>query len=160
MALLRVSLPAAVELQPMPTRLMLARTGEAASVRRARVLGQAPQTQGWQGISLWAVVRGKQYQPGMRPTAWLPHGKARSGYVLPAPALIWAQGRRWIFVGARPAADARQEFFRVPVDGEALPTGGLFTPEALPAEAVLVITGAHALLAEELRGTIPEEDDD
>jgi hypothetical protein len=160
MALLRISLPADADLRPMPTRITLTRAGEAMPARRARVLGRAPQTQGWQGTSLWAVVRDAQFLPGMRPAAWLPQGKARRGYALPASALVWAQGRRWIFVGTPAAASSAQEFFRLAVDGEALPDGGLFTPQKLPADAVLVTTGAHALLAEELRGTIPEEDDD
>ena len=160
MALVRISLPADVNPQPLSARITLTHAGQSAAPRRARVLGRAAQTQGWQGTSLWAVVRDARFVPGMRPSAWLSQGKARSGYALPDSALVWAQGRRWIFVGTPAAPSPMQEFFRVAVDGEALPEGGLFTTRQLPADAVLVTTGAHALLAEELRGTIPEEDDD
>ena len=160
LALVRISLPANVDARPFPARITLTRAGEAAPARRARVLGRAPLTQGWQGTALWAVVRDARFLPGMRPAAWLPQGKAHNGYALPASALVWAQGRRWIFVGTPATPTPRQEFFRLAVEGEALPGGGLFTTRTLPADAVLVTTGAHALLAEELRGTIPEEDDD
>ena len=160
MALVRISLPADADPNPMPARITLTRAGDATPAREARVLGRAPQTQGWQGTSLWALVRDARFLPGMRPAAWLPQGKARRGYALPASALVWAQGRRWIFVGAPVTPASVQEFFRLTVDGEALPDGAVFTTQKLPADAVLVTTGAHALLAEELRGTIPEEDDD
>ena len=89
--------------------------------------------------------------PGMALTAWLElPEKPRAGFSIPRSAVLRHDGRAWVYV-----QEEEEKFVRKPVtldtplDGEK----GWFVAEGggIAADDLLVITGAQALLSEELK---------
>ena len=84
----------------------------------------------------------------------MPVGRAVKGVIVPQSAVVWWQGKAWVYVAASPTTFIRRE----------TPTGnpvsaGYFVPgSALAAGTKLATAGAQALLSEEFRSQIQEED--
>jgi hypothetical protein len=88
-------------------------------------------------------------RPGTAVTAWLElPEKARAGFLVPRAAILRHDGRTWVYV-----AEEDGEFARKPVKLELPLADGWFVPAegGVEAEEKLVIAGAPALLAEELK---------
>ncbi len=92
------------------------------------------------------------FRPGMALSAWLLlPGKPRAGFAVPRSAILRHDGRTWVYV-----QEEAEKFVRKPVKLDTpLEAGkGWFVAEAgggIKAEDLLVITGAQALLSEELK---------
>jgi len=121
------------------------------------VVGAAP---GVLGTTQWAtyygIARDARLRAGMHLTCEIPgQGDAVTGWLIPQAALLWHEGTQWFYVEQAPGTfrrhSARESL--VHPEGRALAVG-------LDAESPLVVQGAQALLAEEFRARIPEEDDD
>jgi len=138
----------------VPTTAFVAADGERRGAAAARVLAAAPAVLGRvQGSTWFAGAPCAGLRAGLRVGAWLPAGEGRvEGVLLPASAVVWHDGTRWFYVEDLPGHYQRQPLV------DALPHGSDFVI-ATPAAAV-VVEGAQALLAEEQRAYIPEEDDD
>lgn len=98
-----------------------------------------------QGMSffLLAPARGGLV-PGMSVAALLPAGRNIAGTAVPQSAVVWWQGKAWIYLQTGPTTFVRRE---IPAEGPAdrrVVTG-------LPAGTRVVTRGAQALLSEELR---------
>jgi hypothetical protein len=111
---------------------------------------------GGQSASYFGLAQSPTLRVGMRLNVWVPQGDAAvEGVLLPTSALVWHAGRTWFYVVAAPGG-----FERRPV-GAALPQAdGVLLPAQPPPGEGIVVRGAQALLAEEFRAWIPEEDDD
>lgn len=89
---------------------------------------------------------------GMNLTARLDHGNARKGVVVPEAAVVWWQGRAWVYVQTEANTFARR----------ALPTqsqiaGGLFVTQGFSPGDKVVIEGAESLLSAELGSQVSGE---
>jgi len=135
--------------------LSIARDAPGASARSARLLGPAPMTDGAQPAWLASVDDG-ELQPGMVVDVWIDAGSGvLRGLRLPASALVWYAGRRWFYAETAPSEFVRRAFEPLAADGDLL-----VAPDAVAPGEQVVVRGAQALLAEELRAHIPDEDDD
>lgn len=122
----------------------------------AHLVGPAPAVAATANTPSWyARVSGPRFRKGMRVDVWFTTpGRQRDGVFVPAGAVAWHAGRQWVFV-----AHGDEAFERRALD-PLWRVGDGFVSATLPAGTMLVVQGAQALLAEEFRGAIPDEDDD
>lgn len=108
-----------------------------------------------QGISfLYLAPSRPGLAVGMNLVALVPIGEPRRGIVIPQSAVVWWQGKAWAYEQVSPTTFARRE---VPTDNPV--SSGYFVPAAsLAPETKLVIVGAQALLSEEFRSEIQQQD--
>ncbi|MBL6938300.1 MAG: efflux RND transporter periplasmic adaptor subunit [Alphaproteobacteria bacterium] len=83
---------------------------------------------------------------GMNVVAELPSDRAAAGAVVPASAVVWWQGKAWVY-----ERTASVRFVRRPLAGDALASNGPFVVAGLHDGASVVTRGAQALLSEEFR---------
>jgi hypothetical protein len=104
-----------------------------------------------QGLSFFYVASAAtpRLVPGMNILAYLPVGPQVSGVVIPAPAIVWWQGKAWVYV--QQGAD---RFVRREVPTENQVHDGWFVTREFSAGDRLVVRGAQALLSEEFRARI------
>jgi hypothetical protein len=114
--------------------------------------------------------------PGMNVVALLPSGQPEAGVVIPASAVVWAQGRAWVYLRTGENAFARREIataqpqagggYVVPAAlglgqsaPRATPSGPETAAQALPTNVPLVVDGAQVLLSQEFSAQINVEED-
>ncbi|MEO6993096.1 MAG: hypothetical protein ABI273_05685 [Lacunisphaera sp.] len=90
--------------------------------------------------------------PGMNVVMLMPVGGSRPGVIVPRSAVIWLQGKPWVYVELKPDRFARREVSTV----QAAPDGWFQSPNFAGADKV-VIAGAQILLSEEFRAQIAVE---
>lgn len=135
----------------------VARDEQRAAARRAEVLGAAPAALGSATSATWvARVADPALRVGMRVGVWVPQADARvRGVLVPAAAIVWQGGAQWYYIET-----AAGEFERRKLGDASRHALGIVVHAGLEAGAAVVVRGAQALLAEELRQRIPSEDDD
>lgn len=103
-----------------------------------------------QGVSyLYTVPASSDLLPGMNVLAFLPLESTVDGVVVPLAAMVWWQGRAWIYVRTGPSTFAR----RAIATEYPLPEGG-YLDRNLTSGTEVVIQGAQMLLSEEFRAQI------
>jgi hypothetical protein len=85
--------------------------------------------------------------------AFLSSGSMVDGTNVPASAIVWWQGRAWIYVRNSPETFVRRE---IATDTPAQ-TGG-YVVKTLPGNAEVVTQGAQMLLSEEFRSQVQVEE--
>jgi hypothetical protein len=151
--LVQVILPPEEVARP-PEILLLEAPGK--RLTRARYLSPMPQVNPQvQGISfLYAVAGEPGLAAGMNLAVLVPVGRALRGTVVPASAVVWWQGAAWVYQATSPVTFERREAST----GNPVP-GGYFVPgAAFPPGTKLVVAGAQALLSEEFRSQIQQEE--
>ena len=155
-ALVRVDLPSGDALAEMPTGARLLVLGheeqpiETATITPATDTDAKTQAQGY-------VLRVDKppfaLRPGMALTAWLGLAqKTRAGFSVPRSAVLRHDGRTWVFIQEESEKFVRKPIvLDTPLDAE---KGWFVAAEGggIVAEDLLVVTGAQALLSEELKG--------
>ncbi len=147
--LLQITFPPGFPLSSPPTTGTV-RTGDGPGVA-ARFVSPAPRTDPRiQGASfLYAAPAAPALLPGASVVALLPVGPLSFGVVVPEAAVVWWQGRAWVYVEAGPGRYVRREVAtEVPV------TGGWFVTGGLSAGERIVVLGAQMLLSEEGRAAV------
>jgi hypothetical protein len=94
---------------------------------------------------------------GISVQATLPNGAAKAGVGIPPSAVIWQEGKAWIYVRA-----GSDRFERRAIGEEAAPTadGGYVLPAtSLQHDRLIVVAGAQTLLSEESKMQIPSDED-
>ena len=150
-------------------------TGQRASIR---FLSPATRTDPKiQGVSFFYTADAASGAlPGMNVVVLLPAGRPTPGVLVPAPAIVWLQGRAWVYLRPGTATFTRREIdttlpapdggYVVPVAAappseSASPAPGVSNPAGapgLPAGTLLVVSGAQTLLSEEFRAQIQRGD--
>ena len=104
-----------------------------------------------QGMSFFylAQARTTDLLPGMNILAFLPTGSQVRGIIVPGPAVVWWQGKAWIY-----AQKDTERFVRREVSTDAPVENGWFVAKSLLANDRIVTGGAQLLLSEELRSQI------
>ncbi len=135
---------------PVPRTALTVRAGGAGLVE-AHVVSPAPRADPRiQGASvLCTVAATPEMLPGMTVTAQVPVGPTSSGVVVPSAALVWWQGRAWVYVEIGEGTFARRE-----VSTDAPVPGGWFVGTGLAPGDRVVVRGAQVLLSEEGRGAV------
>lgn len=114
--------------------------------------------------------------PGMNVVALLPSGPPVAGVTIPASAIVWVQGRAWVYLRTGENAFARREIattqpqpgggYIVPaatVPGQTAaaiaPSGSDTAAQGFPTNMPLVVAGAQVLLSQEFSAQINVEED-
>jgi hypothetical protein len=152
--LVQMTLPAGTAMHEVPQSATIL-LGNSAVVP-ARYISPAPRTdRRIQGISfLYVASADQQLLPGMDLLVLLPDGPASDGVVIPPSAVVWWQGRAWIYVRTSAKTFTRREI----ATDEPAPAGG-YIVRTLSPTTPLVTTGAQALLSEEFRAQIQVGED-
>lgn len=140
-----------------PGTVHVAADGQRAAAVPAQVLGPAATTLGGTaGRSFLALAQDDRLRVGMALTVWLPTATSPvDGVLLPASALVWHHGAQWYYSTSDGAT-----FDRHPLGAARAVGADFLVPAAQAPSGRIVLRGAQALLAEEYRDAIPEEDDD
>lgn len=155
--LLQVTLPPGMTLPDRKTSLFVARDFDRAHAVRAELISAAPRTDELaQGETWFFHAPGEHLRAGMRLNVWMPGGQPRHGVQIPLTAVVWQDGKSWVY---RDNLDG--SYTRLPVDTrQMVGKSSLFVDEGLVPGARVVVTGAQTLLSEEFRQRIPPEDHD
>jgi hypothetical protein len=151
--LLQVTLPieAAGTVPPKTIRIQAAENVFSSATLVARSPRMDPRVQ---GISFFYVASGQTLVPGMNVQAFLPTPSEATGVVVPQSAVVWWQGKSWIYVQRSP-----DHFARVEVPAERPVKNGFFVRTGLQPNDHVVTTGAQLLLSEEFRSQIQVGED-
>lgn len=147
--LVQVTLPHGMEINNPPALIHIQGAGSAGI--SARFISPAPRTDPRiQGIGLLYIASGKGIVPGMSVTASLPVGKNEvSGVIIPDSALVWWQGKGWVYVQKDSSRFVRRE-----VPSDAPVESGWFAEKGFTAGERVVVRGAQMLLSEEFRSEV------
>lgn len=145
--LLRVAAPSGTGVAKAPTTARVAAND--GSFKTARLVSPSPQADPRiQGATFFYTAPVDGLLPGTTLAAYLPTGAEQAGGIVPAAAVVWWQGKAWIYLQSAPGRFVRQEL------PAAVPAEQVwFAPGALKG-AQLVVRGAQILLSEELRAQI------
>ena len=147
-ALVQVTLPAGTRVSAAPATARLQLPDGASAT--ASLVSTAPRTDPrLQGQSFYYTALSTALFPGMTVTAWLSTGPETDGLTVPADAVVWWQGRAWVYAQQAPERYQRME---LPTDSPA--EDGWFVGRDFAGGKPLVIRGAQMLLSEELRSQI------
>jgi hypothetical protein len=155
-ALLLVVLPFGEPLREGTERIFVSPDGARGTAVEAALVSAAPiLPAGMQGESWFFRAAGYGLRIGTRLSAWIPASDRQiDGVLLPAPAVIWHAGQRWVYL----RRDG-EWFVRRRLPGVQAVDGGWFVAEPDLAHSEIAIAGAQMLLSEEFRQQIPDEDD-
>ncbi len=118
----------------------------------AKFISLAPRTDPKiQGQSFFYSVLGDEGSllPGMNVTVLLPAGEPARGVVVPDSAVVWLQGKPWVYVQIAPDKFARRE-----ISTDQPVNGGWFQPKGFAGGGEFISQGPQALLSEEFRAQI------
>jgi hypothetical protein len=133
----------------------LALTAPGNKLIESRLVSALPQVNPQiQGISFVYLVPNRPGMAvGMNLVAQVPVGRAVKGVIVPQSAVVWWQGKAWVYVATSPTTFTRRE---IPLDNPV--SAGYFVPgPAFATGTKLVTAGAQALLSEEFRRQIQQE---
>lgn len=117
-----------------------------------KLVSQAPRTDPRiQGLSFFYVVpvENAPLLPGMNIAALLPMGEPMQGVVVPASAVVWSQGKTWVYQETNSGHFVRRE-----ISTEQPVQDGWFETQGVSAGESIVTAGAQFLLSEEFRAEI------
>jgi hypothetical protein len=107
-----------------------------------------------QGVGLLYRVSSRAgLVPGTYLNARLPVGRMASGVEVPSSAIVWAEGKSWVY-----QETARGRFVRRPVEAVQPEGKGFFVRQGLSPGDKIVVRGAQGLLSQEFRSEIQPED--
>lgn len=108
-----------------------------------------------QGASFFYTAPGDSgLLPGANVSVHLPAGPAVEGVAVPRSAVVWWQGRAWVYLQTGPETFVRRDVATdVPADRDGYLVAGL------PQPTRVVIQGAQALLSEEFRAQVKVGDE-
>lgn len=166
--LIQVTLPLGKSLpQPPQTASIETSTGQRVAIAFVSPATRTdPQIQ---GVSFFYTADAESDAlPGMNVIALLPVGKPTAGVAIPASAVVWLQGRAWVYLQTAADKFTRRE---IPTS-EPQPGGGYVVPslksleqpardvstpdaaQGLPPDEPLVVKGAQTLLSQEFSAQI------
>lgn len=151
--LVKVILPPGVTLKSPPA-VAAARPGAATQVRLVFVSLATRTDPKLQGVGyFYSAPADAALLPGMNLRVELPASPVAGGLVVPQSAVVWLQGRAWVFLRTGRHSFTRREI----APDRPSPDGGYIVTELTPT-AEIVVQGAQMLLSEEFRSQVPIED--
>jgi len=151
-----VALPANSQLPKSVRAIQIAPSGEPVK-KQARLVSPAPKTEeSTQGETWFFVADSAGLRTGMRLDAWIPQGgHLAQGVLIPLSAVVWRDGKPWVYV--KTGADA---FARRPLESHADQGASWFVADGFKPGEEVVSVGGQMLLSEEQRRGAPSADDD
>ncbi len=148
--LLQITLPSGAILSSVPeTAWVRTATGTRVSMFP---ISPSPRTDPRiQGLSFFCLASAQETKllPGMNVFAYLPVGKETLGFLVPSSAVLWWQGKAWVYVQRNADRFTRRE---LPAD---VPTeNGYFVHQGFTSGETIVVRGGQLLLSEELKSQI------
>ncbi|MEF3074677.1 hypothetical protein V2P20_06545 [Methylobacter sp. Wu1] len=156
-SLLLITLPTNTHLTDDVKEIYIEPSGIRSKAVKATLISAAPQIDGAvQGESYFFQADSGRIRPGMRVAAWITQqDEDRAGVMIPKSALIWHLDQAFVYIKTD-----KDRFSRRPVTHFSATADGYFIGGGIGPGEELVTTGAQMLLSEEMRGQIPDEDDD
>ncbi len=148
--LLQITLPPGSRLSSAPRNARI--QSPEGKIASASLISPSPSTDPRiQGMSFFylAQARTTDLLPGMNVLAYLPNGSQTQGVIVPASAVVWWQGKAWIY-----RQKDSDHFVRREIPTETPVGDGWFVGQGLSPNDRLVASGAQLLLSEELRSQI------
>lgn len=148
--LVQITLPPGTHL-PSPPRSIRVR-GAADTQIEAVLVSPSPRTDpSIQGSSYYYLALGGKGEllPRMNVEAFLPVGERMKGVFIPSAAVVWWQGKAWVYLQR-----GENRFERLELTTEHPMRDGWFAPHGFSHTTMLVVIGAQLLLSEELRSQI------
>lgn len=153
--LLQITLPANKQLDKPGVQIVADASGNRSLARPALWLSVATQTDA-QGASHYFQSDDNRLIAGMKVTAWIPEQhQALTGVTLPTSAVLWLMGEAFVYIKT-----STDSFARLAIADYFAVADGYFVSTGLKSGDQVVSLGAQTLLSEELRGQIPDLDDD
>ena len=155
--LVRVTFPLGSVNGRSPQSLWLARLGTAGAGERwtAHAVWDAPADAAMPGRSFFALLQGTEAGEGERLLAWTAgadSGRAESGVLIPASAVVASDGRYWYYLERQPG-----EFARTPMDISRPMADGYFVQGRINRGDLIVTSAAGLLLAREINPSTEAE---
>lgn len=151
--LLQITLPPGVTLATPPATAAI----DIGRGKRAAISFVSPATRidpKIQGVSFFYLAPAASgVLPGMNVLGFLTSGRSFEGAAVPASAIVWWQGRAWVYRRTAPDTFVRTEI----ATDQPAPDGG-YIVKGVPNDAEIVTRGAQLLLSEEFRAQIQVED--
>jgi multidrug efflux pump subunit AcrA (membrane-fusion protein) len=94
---------------------------------------------------LYTVSSRSELAPGLSLVARFPLGAKREGVLVPTSAVLWSEGKAWVYEELAPG-----RYSRIPVSTDLPVEDGYLAPEGLSAGDRVVTVGAQELLSEEI----------
>jgi hypothetical protein len=156
--LLQITLPPGARISPVPETVSVQTPDEA--LVSAHFVSPSPQTDPRiQGISFFYLTpaRGTNLLPGMNVAVSMPAGPQVRGFFIPGSAVVWSQGKAWVYIQNDEALFVRQR-----ISTETPAKKGYFVTKGFRRGKRIVVKGAQLLLSEEFRTKTQtgEEDED
>ncbi len=152
--LLQITLPPGVVLKAPPDTASI-QTGKDG---RASITYISPATRidpKIQGVSYFYTATAESgVLPGMNVLAFLPSGSSSEAANVPASAIVWWQGRAWVY-----RRTDRDTFVRSEITTDLPAAGGGYFIRDVPKDSEIVTRGAQLLLSEEFRTQIQVGED-
>ena len=149
-ALLQVSVPPGETLKAPPATVEFQTSHD--TTIKANLIARLPRTDPrFQGTTLLYRVARSAFDAmaGTNLPVLLPSGEVMTGVNVPADAVVWWQGKAWVYVETSPGAFTRRELSAdLPGDD------GWFVAQGFAAGDAVVVRGAQLLLSQELLGQI------
>lgn len=155
--LLLISLPAGIRTPPKLAEIVIDEQGRRDRAIKATLVSISPQADPvTQAPRYFYQCEGRPLPFGSQVTAWIAgDGEPKPGVVVPESAIVWHLGQAGVFV-----KNAEGRFNRrVLPDPQPVPNG-YFVRGTLQAGEEIATTGAQTLLSQELKSSIPSEDND
>ncbi|TWJ13320.1 efflux RND transporter periplasmic adaptor subunit [Geobacter argillaceus] len=149
-ALIQITVPPGTSLPSPPRSIRI--KGATSTPRGAVLVSPSPRMNpNIQGFSYYylASTERESLLPGMNITASLPVGTKMKGVYIPSSAVVWWQGKAWIYLQRN-----EEQFERMEIPTEHAVQDGFFAANSLSRSDRVVVTGAQLLLSEELRSQI------
>ena len=151
--LVRVTLPPGVAIAT-PPETATARLHGGSEIGLAFVSPATTTDPRLQGLSyLYKALAEGALLPGMNLEVSLAAEAIERGVVVPEAAVVWLQGKAWVYLHIDPTTFERRDI----APDRAGPDGG-YVVTGLPPDTEIVVRGAQMLLSEEFRAQVPIED--
>ena len=156
-ALLQVSLPFDAGMPDKNATLEVEPAGGQGKTISAGYIAPSPQTDATaQGRTFYYHAPADSLRTGMRVAVRLTGlGKAASGVIVPASAVVWYAGKAWVY-----QQESSERFVRRQTSTDNEAGSGWFNSGNLKAGDRLVTNGAQLLLSEEFKYQIKNENED
>lgn len=155
--LLKITFPPEIGSSHSLKNIFVATGGQREQAVVAELISAVPQADNFsQGQQYFYQAPANHIKTGMRVSAWIPSGQQpQTGVMVPASAVCWHLGQALVFVKV-----TAQQFSHRAISTQHKTAGGYFVSSGLKNAEEIVSTGAQMLLSQELKGQIPDEDDD
>ena len=154
--LIQITAPVGTKISPPPPNATIETPAGIAEM--AAFVSSSPRTdRRIQGFSFFCVASAKDtgLLPGMNTLAYLPADSEETGVYVPASAVVWLQGRAWIYLQTSPNTFARRV-----ISTDTPVQGGWLVRRGFSAGQKCVVRGAQLVLSQESRGQGKAGDED